>query len=46
MSYLTGDAAAVTTAVRVPGGHGLSTGALAELDQWLTTTLAGAGAST
>lgn len=38
-SYLTGDAAALTTAVRDAGGHGLSTGVLAEVQQWLGTTL-------
>ena len=34
------------TAVRVPGGHGLSTAALGGLQQWLGTTLTGVGAST
>ncbi len=38
--YLTGDAGADTTAVRDPGGHGLSPGALAEIGRWLDATLA------
>jgi phospholipase/carboxylesterase len=38
-TYLTTDAGSATTAVRDPGGHGLSTGALAELQTWLTSTL-------
>ncbi len=42
-NYLNGDAGSATTAVRDPGGHGLSTGALTELQGWLTTTLADAG---
>jgi phospholipase/carboxylesterase len=33
--YLTDDAGAETTAVRDPGGHGLSTGAVTELSRWL-----------
>ena len=45
-SYLNGDAGAVATAVRDPGGHTLSTGGLADLQQWLRTTLTGVGAST
>ncbi len=45
-SYLTGEAAAVTTAVRDAGGHGLSTAGLVPLQQWLNTTLTGVGAST
>ena len=42
-TYLTTDAGSVTTAVRDPGGHGLSAAALAELQQWLTTILADVG---
>jgi phospholipase/carboxylesterase len=38
-TYLTTDAGSATTAVRDPGGHGLSTGSLAELQTWLTSTL-------
>jgi phospholipase/carboxylesterase len=38
--YLTTDAGSAMTAVRDPGGHGLSAGALAELHAWLTTTIA------
>lgn len=38
--YLTHDAGAVTTAVRDPGGHGLSAAALAGLRQWLDAVLA------
>jgi phospholipase/carboxylesterase len=44
-TFLTTDAGSTTTAVRDPGGHGLSAGALAELHQWLTTTLANDGAT-
>ena len=44
-SYLTGDAAALITAVRDAGGHGLSPAALAELRRWLTSTLTELGAS-
>ncbi len=40
-TYLTTDAGSTTDAVRDPGAHGLSTTALAELQQWLTTILAG-----
>ena len=43
-TYLTGDAGSTTTAVRDPGGHGLSTAALTAVHGWLTTTLADAGA--
>ena len=39
-SYLTTDAGSTTTAVRDPGGHGLSADALTEMQQWLITTLA------
>ena len=44
-TYLTTDAGSATTAVRDPGGHGLSTGALGELQHWLTAVLADAGAT-
>jgi phospholipase/carboxylesterase len=44
-SYLTGGAAALTTAVRDAGGHGLSPAALAVLRRWLTSTLTELGAS-
>lgn len=44
-AYLTGDAGAETTAVRDPGGHGLSPGALAELGRWLSTTLSDEGST-
>ena len=44
-AYLTTDAGAATTAVRDPGGHGLSTNALTELQRWLTTTIADVGAA-
>ena len=43
-AYLTTDAGSSTTAVRDPGGHGLSAGALTELQGWLTATLASTGA--
>jgi len=43
--YLTTDAGADTTAVRDPGGHGLSAEALGELRQWLAGVLTGAGAT-
>jgi phospholipase/carboxylesterase len=43
-TYLTTDAGSATTAIRDPGGHGLSTGALAELQTWLTSIVAGVGA--
>lgn len=43
-TYLTTDAGSATTAVRDPGGHGLSTDALTELQGWLTMTLADVGA--
>lgn len=33
--YLTGDSGAAVTAVRDPGGHGLSSTAVVELQQWL-----------
>jgi phospholipase/carboxylesterase len=39
-AYLTADAESTTTAIRDPGGHGLSSTAFAELEQWLTNTLA------
>ncbi len=42
-TYLTTDAGSATTAVRDPGGHGLSTDALTELQGWLTITLADIG---
>ena len=38
-SYLTGDSGADTTAVRDPGGHGLSAGAVADLQRWLITII-------
>jgi phospholipase/carboxylesterase len=38
-SYLDSDAGAETTAVRDPGGHGLSPTALSDLQQWLTAVL-------
>lgn len=44
-AYLEHDAGAMTTAVRDPGGHGLSTGALAEVHRWLAATLAELGAT-
>ena len=44
--YLADESGADTTAVRDPGGHGLSTSALAEVGQWLDATLARRGAST
>jgi phospholipase/carboxylesterase len=37
-SYLTTDAGSTTTAIRDAGGHGLSTSALAELQQWVAST--------
>lgn len=43
--YLIDDAGADTTAVRDPGGHGLSPGALAEVNRWLEATLAELGAT-
>jgi len=43
--YLTTDSGSTTTAVRDPGGHGLSAEALGELRQWLAGVLAGAGAT-
>ncbi|MFM2079303.1 MAG: hypothetical protein RJA49_3193 [Actinomycetota bacterium] len=43
-SYLTTDAGSATTAVRDPGGHGLSADALTELQGWLTSTINEAGA--
>jgi len=45
-NYLDEDAGSVTTAVRDTGGHGLSTTALVELQQWLGTVLTETGAST
>ncbi|MDQ2679009.1 MAG: dienelactone hydrolase family protein [Actinomycetota bacterium] len=42
-TYLTADADAATTAVRDPGGHGLSPDALAEVNRWLQATLATLG---
>jgi phospholipase/carboxylesterase len=45
-SYLDQDAGSITTAVRDTGGHGLSTAALVELQQWLGTVLTETGAST
>ena len=44
-TYLQADAGADTTAVRDPGGHGLSPGALAEVTRWLEATLAALGAT-
>ena len=35
-TYLNGDAGSRTTAVRDPGGHGLSAGVVDALDQWLS----------
>jgi phospholipase/carboxylesterase len=45
-NYLDEDAGSLTTARRDTGGHGLSTAALAELQQWLGTVLANTRAST
>lgn len=42
-TYLDHDAGAVTTAVRDPGGHGLSAAALAEVRRWLAATLSELG---
>ena len=39
-TYLTGDAGSHTTAVRDPGGHGLSAGVVDALAEWLTQLLA------
>ena len=44
-SYLASESGADTTAVPDPGGHGLSPGALAEVERWLAATLRAAGAS-
>ncbi len=44
-AYLEGEAGAVTTSVRDPGGHGLSPDALAEVTRWLEATLAALGAT-
>lgn len=44
-NYLTSESGADTTAVRDPGGHGLSTDALAQVERWLTTTLEAPGGS-
>lgn len=43
--YLTSESGADTTAVRDPGGHGLSPDALAQVERWLTTTLEAPGGS-
>lgn len=40
-SYLRDESGAEVTAVRDPGGHGLSPAALDEVDRWLTSTLTG-----
>ena len=45
-SYLTTDAGSTTTAVRDPGGHGLSPAALTDLQQWLGAVLTDIGAQT
>jgi phospholipase/carboxylesterase len=39
-AYLTGDAGSQTTAVRDPGGHGLSAGVVDALAEWLSALLA------
>ena len=39
-TYLNGEAGSHTTAVRDPGGHGLSAGVVDALDEWLTHLLA------
>jgi phospholipase/carboxylesterase len=39
-AYLAGDAGSHTTAIRDPGGHGLSTGVVDALAEWLTHLLA------
>lgn len=44
-NYLTSEAGADTTAVRDPGGHGLSADALAEVERWLVATLGATGES-
>jgi phospholipase/carboxylesterase len=44
-SYLEGEAGSHTTAVRDPGGHGLSPAGFSDLQRWLTTTLTAAGGS-
>jgi phospholipase/carboxylesterase len=44
-NYLTTEAGSATTAVRDPGGHGLSPDALTNLRGWLATTLADVGAT-
>ncbi|MFM2073303.1 MAG: hypothetical protein RLZZ623_3567 [Actinomycetota bacterium] len=44
-NYLTTDAGSATTAIRDPGGHGLSPDALSNLQGWLATTLADVGAT-
>jgi len=43
-TYLTDEAGADTTAVRDPGGHGISPGALVEVRRWLESTLSELGA--
>ncbi len=45
-SYLEGDAASITTAVRDPGGHGISTAALSNLQDWLSAVLIEVGTLT
>ena len=44
-NYLTGDAGSTTTAIRDPGGHGLSDAALTALQDWLGRTLADVAAA-
>jgi len=44
-SYLTDEAAAATTPVCDPGGHGISPGALAEVNRWLEATVAEIGST-
>lgn len=43
-TYLDGDAGSATTAVRDPGGHGISSAVLAELRQWLRVVTDASGA--
>lgn len=44
-TYLNGDAGSHTTAVRDPGGHGLSAGVVSALAEWLMRLLTPGGAS-
>ena len=44
-TYLTGDAGGQTTAVRDPGGHGLSAGVVDALAEWLSGLLVGVDVS-